>query len=213
MSPPPSFFFTFFFLLLKVGTYTNLMWFYIDSCSPFRQRRVYNRNYRTTRTGRRTKLWRWSTTWCSTRPTATPSSTESIRESTVYFESFTFYIQIVPSVLLRILKLITKFTIWQLVVILDRRKGDRDVLLSNRLAICRCFLHDECIKAFVVSVLSKWQNYIRPSYFYVVIYKKNMCRHIDLLMYCLSVDKFKYHDKHVHQTLHMWGSAIFSNKQ
>lgn len=26
-----------------------------------------------------------------------------------------------------------------------------------------------------------------------------MCRHIDLLMYCLSVDKFKYHDKHVHK--------------
>lgn len=43
--------------------------------------------------------------------------------------------------------------------------------------------------------------------------KKNMCRHIGLLMYCLSVDKFKYHDKHVHQTLHMWGSAIFSNKR
>lgn len=173
MSPPRLLFFLlFFFLLLKVGTYTNLMWFYIDSCSPFRQRRVYNRSYRTTRTGRRTKPWRWSTTWCSTRPTATPSSTESIRESTVYFKNFTFYVQIVPSVKLRILKLITKFTIWQLVVILDRRKGDRDVLLSNRLAICRCFLHDECIKAFVVSVLSKWQNYIRPSYFYVVIYKK-----------------------------------------
>lgn len=148
------------------------MWFYIDSCSPFRQRRVYNRNYRTTRTGRRTKPWRWSTTWCSTRPTATPSSTDSIRESTVYFGSFTFYIQIVPSVILRILKLITKFTIWQLVVILDRLKGDKDVSLSNWLAIYMCFLHDKCILAFVVSVLSKWQNYIRPSSFYVVIYKK-----------------------------------------
>lgn len=114
------------------------MWFYIDSCSPFRQRRVYNRSYRTTRTGRRTKLWRWSTTWCSTRPTATPSSIESIRESTVYFESFTFYIQIVPSVILRILKLITKFTIWHLVVILDRLKGDKDVSLSNWLALYTC---------------------------------------------------------------------------
>lgn len=108
-------------------------------------------------------------------------------ESTVYFKNFTFYVQIVPSVKLRILKLITKFTIWQLVVILDRRKGDKDVLLSNRLAICRCFLHDECIKAFVVSVLSKWQNYIGPSYFYVVIYKKKYVQthwSADVLSFC-----------------------------
>lgn len=76
----------------------------------------------------------------------------------------------------------------------------KDILLSNRLAICRCFLHDECIKSVQVIIMS-------------LFIKKNMCRHIGLLMYCLSVDKFKYHDKHVHQTLHMWGSAIFSNKQ
>lgn len=76
------------------------------------------------------------------------------------------------------------FKLCQVVVILDRRKGDRDVLLSNRLAICRCFLHDECIKAFVVSVLSKWQNYIRPSYFYVVIYKKKICADT-LICWCI----------------------------